>query len=89
MIKKIPDFNPEDPVVIVWDDAYCHSGGYWRSVEEVYETKHERTLGYFVHATDRFITVAQTLGQGEDDEETAFGGTFSIPVGFIVSVDKI
>lgn len=88
-IKKLPPFELGDTVLITWDDAFVLAGHYWRDLDEIYETDHERTVGFYLQATDRFVTVAQTVGRGGDDEEDQWGGVYSVPVGFIISIDKL
>jgi hypothetical protein len=75
-------------IQVTWDDAYALSRPYWHTEDEIDEHPAQRTIGYFVKKSKRFLVVSQSIGIF-DAETPQYGGLFFIPAGFIISTKKI
>ena len=76
----------EQMVHVVWNDAYRLSSRWVQRAQVDSEPVACHTLGWLIHTTDDYLSVAGTIGEDEDSD---IGEVIAIPLGCIVRITRL
>lgn len=90
MSKIFTALNRSDMVIIEWEDSHSPDCGVWIAEDEVNMDNLTLTsVGFVLKKTDKSITIAAHIHDGDNDVCDQVAGVMTIPKSAIVSISKL